>query len=143
LSTADREQLTAIAADRKRPRKHVEQAHILLTSADRHSTQQIAQSIGVSRPTVWRWQQPFCRERDRGSAARQDPQARKAPIAAETAARVVVLTCTEAPPQATHWTGGAMAIGTVGVTTPHHNTHLSMPLKRIDLPEVEAVLRGV
>jgi glycosyltransferase involved in cell wall biosynthesis len=49
----------------------------------------VAQSIGVSRPTVWRCQQRFCRERDRRVAARQDPQARQAPIAAETAARVV------------------------------------------------------
>src|SRR5689334_1486385 len=33
----------------------------------------------------------------------------KAPIAAETTARVVALTCTAPPHQATHWTGRAMA----------------------------------
>ncbi len=33
----------------------------------------------------------------------------KRPIAAETAARVVALTCAEPPHQATHWTGRAMA----------------------------------
>jgi hypothetical protein len=33
----------------------------------------------------------------------------KAPIAAETTAQVVALTCTEPPHQATHWTGRAMA----------------------------------
>ena len=59
LSTAEREQLAAIAADRNRPRKHVERARIVLASADRHSAQRVAQSIGVSRPTVWRWQQRF------------------------------------------------------------------------------------
>jgi transposase len=59
LGTAEREQLTAIAADRNRPRKHVERARIVLASADRHSAQRVAQSIGVSRPTVWRWQQRF------------------------------------------------------------------------------------
>jgi transposase len=31
----------------------------VLASADRHSAQQVAQRIGVSRPTVWRWQQSF------------------------------------------------------------------------------------
>src|SRR5215813_13874322 len=56
LSTAEREQLAAIAADRNRPRKPG-----------------------------------------------------KPPIAAETTARVVALTCTEPPHQATHWTGRAMA----------------------------------
>ena len=59
LSTAEREQLAAIVADRNRPRKHVERAGIVLASADRHSAQQVAQRIGVSRPTVWRWQQRF------------------------------------------------------------------------------------
>jgi DDE family transposase/Homeodomain-like domain-containing protein len=49
----------AIVADRNRPRKHVERARIVLASADRGSAQQVAQSIGVSRPTVWRWQQRF------------------------------------------------------------------------------------
>jgi hypothetical protein len=37
----------AIVADRNRPRKHIERA------------QHTAQRIGVSRPTVWRWQQRF------------------------------------------------------------------------------------
>jgi hypothetical protein len=54
LSTAEREQLAAIAADRNRPRKHVERARIVLASADRALAQRIAQSVGVSRPTVWR-----------------------------------------------------------------------------------------
>lgn len=52
LSAAQREQLSAIAANRNRPGKHVERARIVLASADRHSAQQVAQR--VSRPTVWR-----------------------------------------------------------------------------------------
>ena len=59
LSTAERELLAAIAADRNRPRKHIERARIVLASADRTSAQHVAQRIGVSRPTVWRWQQRF------------------------------------------------------------------------------------
>ena len=59
LNTAEREQLAAIVADRNRPRKHVERARIVLASADRGSAQRVAQNIGVSRPTVWRWQQRF------------------------------------------------------------------------------------
>ena len=109
LSTAEREQLSAIVADRNRPRKHVERAHIVLTSAARHSVQQVAHSIGVSRPTVWRWQQRFAESGVEGLLRDKTRKPGKAPIAAETTAQVVALTCTEPPHQATHWTGRAMA----------------------------------
>jgi transposase len=109
LSTAEREQLAAIAADRNRPRKHVERVRIVLGSADRHRAQRVAQSIGVSQPTVWRWQQRFAESGVEGLLRDKTRKPDKAPITAETTARVVALTCTEAPHQATHWTGRAMA----------------------------------
>ena len=109
LSTAEREQLAAIAADRNRPGKHVERARIVLASADRHSAQWVAQSIGVSRPTVWRWQQRFAESGIDALLRDKTRKPGKAPIAAEITARVVALTCTEPPHQATHWTGRAMA----------------------------------
>src|SRR6202030_4681481 len=109
LSTAGREQLAAIVADRNRPRKHVERAGIVLASADRHSAQQVAQRIGVSRPTVWRWQQRFAESGIEGLLRDKTRKPGKAPIAAETTARMVALTCTAPPHQATHWTGRAMA----------------------------------
>jgi hypothetical protein len=56
IEQAEREQLAAIAADRNQPRKHVERARIVLASVDQHPTQQVARAIGMSRPTVWRWQ---------------------------------------------------------------------------------------
>ena len=46
LSTVEREQLAAIAADRNRPRKHVEPARIVLASADRHSAQRSRSASG-------------------------------------------------------------------------------------------------
>src|SRR5437588_12811007 len=114
LSSAEREELSAIAADRNRPRKHIERARIVLASADRHSAQRVAQSIGVSRPTVWRWQQRFAESGVDGLLRDKTRKPGKAPIAAETTAQVVALTCTEPPHQATHWTGRAMAIGLLG-----------------------------
>ena len=77
LSATEHEQLAAIAADRNRPRKHVERARIVLASAERHSAQRVAQSVGVSRPTVWRWQQRFAESGVDGLFPRQDPQARQ------------------------------------------------------------------
>ena len=109
LSAGEREQLTAIAADRNRPRTHVDRAVIVLASADRQSAQRVAQSVGVSRPTVWRWQQRFAESGVEGLLRDKTRKPGKAPVAAETTARVVALTCTEPPHQATHWTGRAMA----------------------------------
>jgi hypothetical protein len=105
VSAAERAQLTPIAADRNRPRKHAERARIVLASADRHSAQQVAQSIGISRPTVWRWQQRFAEMGVEGLLRDKTRQPGKAPIAAAQAAELVALTCTEPPHQATHWTG--------------------------------------
>ena len=113
LSAAEREQLAAIAADRNRPRKHIERAQIVLAAADRRPAQQVAQSIGVSRPTVWRWQQRFGESGIDGLLRDRTRKPGKSPIAAATTARVVAMTCTEPPHEATHWTDRAMgkAIG--------------------------------
>jgi transposase len=118
VSATERAQLAAIAADRNRPCKHVKRARIVLASADRHSAQQVAQNIGISRPTVWRWQQRFAEMGVEGLLRDKTRKPGKAAIAAETTARVVALTFTEPPHQATHWTGRAMAIAT-GISSPH------------------------
>src|SRR5436853_5353618 len=92
LSSAEREQLAAIAADRNRARKHVERARIVLASADRGPTQRVAQSIGVSRPTVWRWQQRFAEAGVEGLLRDKTRKPGKALIAADKAAQLVALT---------------------------------------------------
>jgi transposase len=115
VNAADREGLAAIVADRNRPRKHVERVRIVLASADRGSTQTVARTVGVSRPTVWRWQQRFADAGVEGLLRDRTRKPGKAPIAGETVARLVALTCTEPPHQATHWSGRAMA-KTMGVS---------------------------
>src|SRR5262249_24713215 len=92
LSAAEREQLAAIVADRNRPRKHAERAGIVLASADRHSAQQVAQCIGVSRPTVWRWQRRFAESGIEGLLRDKTRKPGKAAIAAELMAGVEALT---------------------------------------------------
>ncbi|MBV8573962.1 MAG: helix-turn-helix domain-containing protein, partial [Acetobacteraceae bacterium] len=105
VNAADCERLAAIVADRNRPRKHVERVRIVLASTDRGSTQTVARTVGVSRPTVWRWQQRFAETGIEGLLRDRTRKPGKAPIAGETVARLVALTCTEPPHQATHWTG--------------------------------------
>ena len=109
LSVAEREQVAAIVADRNRPRKHVDRARILLASADRHSARRVAQSIGLSRPTVRRWLQRFAESGVDGLVRDRTRKPGKMPIAPEIKAQTVALTCTEPPHEATHWTGRAMA----------------------------------
>src|ERR1700730_16246233 len=109
VSAVDRERLEAIVADRNQRQKYVERARILLASADRGPAQRVAQSTGASRPTVWRWQQRFAEAGVEGLLHDKTRKPGKAPIAADKAAQLVALTCTEPPHQATHWTGRAMA----------------------------------
>ena len=96
LSTAERE-LAAIASDRNQSRKQIERARIALTSADRYSAQQVAQSVEVSRPTVWRWQQRFAESGVDGLLRDKTRKPGKTPIAADITARVVALTCSQPP----------------------------------------------
>ena len=112
VGALDRERLEAIVADRNGRQKHVDRARIVLASADRRAVQQVAQSIGVSRPTVWRWQRRFAEAGVEGLLRDKTRKPGKAPIAAETTARVVSLTCAQPPHEATHWTGRPLATAT-------------------------------
>jgi transposase len=109
VSASDRRRLAALVGDRRRQRKHVERARIVLASAGCPPVQQIAEAVGVSRPMVWRWQQRFAEIGVEGLLRDKTRKPGKAPIPAETVARVVALTCSAPPHEATHWTGRAMA----------------------------------
>src|SRR6266446_8107975 len=97
VSAVDRERLEAIVVDRNQRQKYVKRARIVLASADRGSAQRVAQSIGVSRPTVWRWQQRFAEAGIEGLLRDKTRKPDKPPIAADKAAQMVALTCS-APP---------------------------------------------
>jgi transposase len=109
VSASDRERLEAIASDRNRPQKHVQRARLVLASAAGDPVQRVAARLDVSRPMVWRWQQRFAEEGVSGLLRDKTRKPGKPPIAAETVARVVALTCADPPHEATHWTGRAMA----------------------------------
>ena len=109
VSALDRDRLEAIASDRNRPAKHVERVRLVLASANGGPVQQIAALVGVSRPMVWRWQQRFAEAGVDALLRDKTRKPGKPPVAAETVARVVALTCGAPPGEATHWTGRAMA----------------------------------
>src|SRR3954449_7803606 len=119
VSAADRARLEAVAADRNSPQKHVWRAGIILATADGLGTGEIVRRTGKSKPCVWRWQERFMREggagllRDgarpcwRGGGPgwrRAGPRPPRLPrLAQETIDRVVALTTSEPPHEATHW----------------------------------------
>ena len=94
VSAADRERLQAIIGDRNQPRKHIERARLVLASAEREPAQRVAAGVGVSRVTVWRWRQRYAEVGVEGLLRDNTRKPGETPIAAQTTARVVALTCT-------------------------------------------------
>jgi transposase len=115
VNSADRERLTAVVEDRNRPQKHVQRARIILLSAERVAVQAVAARSGISRPSVWRWQQRFAEEGVDGLLRDKTRKPGKAPLPAATVAKILALPCREPPKAATHWTG-RMVADAVGVS---------------------------
>src|SRR5690348_5511926 len=115
MSAADRARLEAVVADRNSPQKHVWRARIVLATADGLGTGGIGRRTGKSKPCVWRWQERFMREGVPGLLRDKTRPPRIPPLAQATIDRVIELTPTEPPHEATHWTASAMAAA-VGIS---------------------------
>jgi len=110
VSAADRARLEAIVADRNSPRKHVWRARILLATADGCGTAAVMRRAGVSKPSVWRWQERFMADGVDGLLHDKTRPARIAPLPKAAVETVVTRTLEDAAPDAmTHWTAPAMA----------------------------------
>lgn len=109
LSSADRLRLEALVWDRNTAQKHVWRARIVLLSATGMGTNAIMRETGKSKTCVWRWQERFAEEGVEGLLRDKTRPSRIAPLPPEVAERVVELTFTEPPAEATHWTGAMMA----------------------------------
>jgi transposase len=110
VSAADRARLEAIVADRNSPQKHVWRAQIILATADGCGTAAVMRRAGVSKPSVWRWQERFMSEGVDGLLHDKTRPARIRPLPKAVVEGVVMRTLEEAAPDAmTHWTAPAMA----------------------------------
>jgi transposase len=115
VSASDRERLAAVVADRNSSQKHVWRARIILATVEGCGTAEVMRRAGMSKPSVWRWQERIMRE---GVAALLRDKTRKPglpPLPPAVIDRVVELTLAEPPGEATHWTGRAMAAA-IGVS---------------------------
>jgi transposase len=115
VSATDRARLEAVVADRNSPQKHVWRARIILAVADGLGTNAIMRRAGVSKPCVWRWQARFAAEGVDGLLRDKTRPSRIPPLPQAMIDRVVELTATEPPHEATHWTAEAMAAA-VGIS---------------------------
>jgi transposase len=110
VSAADRARLEAIVADRNSPQKHVWRARIILATADGCGTAAIMRRAGVSKPSVWRWQERFMTDGVAGLLHDQTRPARIPPLPKAVVEGVVTRTLDAVPPDdVTHWTAPAMA----------------------------------
>jgi transposase len=110
VSAADRERLATIIADRNSRQKHVWRAQVVLLTGDRVGTAEITRRTGLSKPSVWRWQDRYIEAGVDGLLRDRTRPSRIPKLAEEKVALVLRLTLDEAPPaDATHWTVRAMA----------------------------------
>jgi transposase len=112
VSAADRARLEAVVADRNSRQKWAWRARIVLATADGLGTNAIMRRAGVSKPCVWRWQERFAAEGVDGLLHDRTRPSRVPPLPQAVIDRVVALTTTDPPHEATHWTAAAMAAAT-------------------------------
>jgi transposase len=109
LGPADRAELQALITNRNTPRKLVWRAGIVLVTADGHGTFEIMRRTGMSKPTVWRWQERYLDEGVPGLKRDKTRPSRVPPLPMETRLKVITKTVQESPPNATHWSRALMA----------------------------------
>jgi len=109
LSESERGQLERWARRRRTAAGLAQRARIVLACAGGESNAEIAQRLGVSRPTVTKWRARFAAERLEGLADGPRP-GRPRTVSDERVEQVVVRALESAPPDGgTHWSTRQMA----------------------------------
>ena len=109
LAPWDRAELERIVADGNARQKIVKRARIVLMTAEGLGVMAIMRAVGVSKTSVWRWQDYFVEAGVTGLVkGRSKPPGTK-PIADAIKLRIVEKTVKERPVNATHWSVRTMA----------------------------------
>ena len=112
VGSSDRLRLEGVVKERNAAQKPVWRAAIILLSAEGVGTHEIMRRTGTSKACVWRWQERFMEEGIDGLLRDKTRPSRIPPLGPEVAERVVALTLTDPPVEATHWTAAMMATAT-------------------------------
>ena len=89
LGPADRAELQALIANRNTPRKLAWRAGIVLATADGAGTFETMRRTGMSKPTVWRWQERYLDEGVPGLKRDKTRPSRVPPLPMETKLKVI------------------------------------------------------
>ena len=109
LSPEEQTTLATWARSRTLPLRQVQRAHIIQLAADGIDSQDIAQTLRVSRPTVQLWRQRFLALRLAG-LEKDAPRPGRLPRISEQRVRAIVhATLHTTPKHATHWSTRTMA----------------------------------
>jgi len=108
LSTGDRTTLSKLLRSSTTQRSVAERARIVLLTADGMSLTEIQNKLDVSRPTVCKWRRRY---REQGlEGLRDTPRSgRPTTLTNEMTKRILELTTTRVPKEATHWSTRLMA----------------------------------
>lgn len=109
LGPADRAELQALLTNRNTLRKLVWRGDIVLATADGRGTVEIMRRTGMSKPTVWRWQERYLDEGVPGLKRDKTRPSRVPPLPREVRLKVIAKTVQETPSNATHWSRMTMA----------------------------------
>ncbi len=109
LRAKDRAELERIVADGNTPQKIVKRARIVLMKADGRGVMAIMREVGVSKTTVWRWQDYFVEAGVAGLVKGRSKPPGKKPIADDIKLKVIEKTVKERPANATNWSVRTMA----------------------------------
>jgi len=109
LTDQERVTLQAWARARSQPLRVIQRAKIILLAAAGVESQQIAQQVGTSRPTVQLWRERFLALRTAGLEKDAPRPGRIPPIGDAKRAAIVEATLHGQPLNATHWSTRSMA----------------------------------
>jgi transposase len=103
LSAKDRAELEKIVRDGNAAQKVAKRAKIVLMTADGAGVMAIMRTVGVSKTTVWRWQEYFVEAGVAGVIKGRSKPPGKKPIPEALKRAIVEKTVKERPAHATHW----------------------------------------
>jgi transposase len=109
VTPEDRAHLEGLVGDRNTPAKLVWRAQIVLASAAGESVKAICRLTGKSKPCVWRWQERFSQEGVGGLLRDKTRPPGRKPLSQKLRLKVLKMTASETPPNATHWSVRTMA----------------------------------
>ena len=114
LTEDERALLEGFVRRRRTARGLAQRSEIVLAAAEGKTNTEIAERLGVGRPTVTRWRRRFAQRRVEGLVDEPRP-GRPRTITDEQVEQVVVKTLESTPSDATHWSTRSMA-AEVGLT---------------------------